>query len=314
MTTTEGLLIAVRAVHFAATLALFGDLAFAVLAPGPSRPRTDLLFRRTAIAAWLVAVASGAGWLLLEATLMSGQPLETGWDIAVLETVLEGTLFGRAWTVRAVLALALAALWLSARAGRVLQDRFTGALAAVLAGGFLVGLAWAGHANTESGADGAIHHLSDALHLLAAGAWLGGLAPLVAMMRRLGRLPTQDALDSASRVVARFATLAAACVATLLATGIINARYTLRSPMALLDTPYGQLLLLKLILFSSMLAIAAVNRASLTPALRARQGDVATRSAAARRLRRNACAEQALGLGILVLVGALGVSPPPMAR
>jgi putative copper resistance protein D len=313
MTTTEGLLIAVRAVHFAATLALFGDIVFALLAPGHSRPQTDLLFRRTAIAAWLVAVASGGGWLLLDATLMSGRPLETGWDIAVLKTVVEGTLFGRAWTVRAVLALALAALWLSARAGREPQHRFTGVLAAVLAGAFVVGLAWAGHANIESGADGAIHHFSDALHLLAAGAWLGGLAPLVATMRRLGRLPTQDALDSASCLVQRFGTLAAACVTVLLATGFVNARYTLRSPIALLDTPYGHLLLLKLILFSSMLAIAALNRARLTPVLRAKDADVATRSAAARRLQRNACAEQALGLAILVLVGALGVSPPPMA-
>ena len=80
-----------------------------------------------------------------------------------------------------------------------------------------------------------------------------------------------------------------------------------------MDTPYGHLLLLKLMLFSLMLAIAAVNRASLTPALCARDDNLAARSAAARRLRRNACAELALGLGILVLVGALGISSPPMA-
>ena len=325
MTTTEGLLIAVRAVHFAATLALFGEIVFALLAAGRARSQADAMlsgescgaeqagYCRTAIAAWLIAVVSALCWMLLQTTLMSGRPLEAGWDVAVLRTVIESTLFGRAWTVRALLALALAALWLIARVGRVPQHRIAGAFAMVLAGAFVAGLAWAGHANMESAADGAIHHLSDALHLLAAGVWLGGLAPLIATMRRLGRLPTQGELDSASRVVVRFGTLAAACVGVLLATGAVNARYTLRSPMALLDTPYGHLLLLKLILFSLMLVIAAVNRARLTPGLCARDDDLAARSAVARRLRRNACAEQALGLLILVLVGALGVSPPPMA-
>lgn len=322
MTTTEGLLVAVRAIHFAATLALFGEIVFALLASGRARSQTAATgesreagqsrFCRTAIAAWLIAVLSGVCWLLLEATVMSGRPLEAGWDVGVLGTVVEDTLFGRAWSVRAALALALAALWLIARSGGVPRRQVVGVLAALLAGALAAGLAWAGHANRESGADGAIHHLSDAIHLLAAGAWLGGLAPLAATLRRLRRLPTREDLDSGARVVVRFGTLAAACVGVLVATGVVNARYTLRSPMALLDTPYGQLLMLKLILFSSMLAIAAVNRARLTPALGARDDGIAARSVAARRLRRNASAEQALGLGILVLVGALGVSSPPM--
>jgi putative copper resistance protein D len=218
--------------------------------------------------------------------------------------------FGRAWTVRALLAFALGALWLVARTGRA-SHLVAGALAAVLAGVFVVGLAWAGHANIEVGQDGMIHHLGDAIHLLAAGAWLGGLAPLVASLRSLENLPDEDVLDSGARVVGRFGTLAATCVGLILATGIINARYTLRTPMALLDTVYGHLLLLKLVLFLLMLATAAVNRVRLTPAL-LQGNDLASRSTAARRLRRNTCAEQALGFGILVLVGAIGISSPPM--
>jgi putative copper resistance protein D len=316
MTMTEGLLVAVRAIHYAATLALFGEIVFALLASsharsGESWQTEQGRFSRSTIAAWLVAVVSGVCWLLLVATLMSERALGEGYDIAVVKTVVQSTVFGRAWSVRALLALALAALWLVARTGRASHHLVVGALVTVLAGAFVVGLAWAGHANIEVGRDGVIHHLGDAIHLLAAGAWLGGLAPLVASLRRLEDLPSEDALESGARAVARFGTLATACVGLLLATGVINARYTLRTPMALLDTVYGHLLLLKLVLFLLMLATATVNRVRLTPALM--QGnDLASRSTAARRLRRNTCAEQALGLGILALVGAIGISSPPM--
>jgi copper resistance protein D len=322
MTTTENLLVAVRAIHFAATLALFGEAVFALLAArsrdganhsGEVQPVDASRYRRRVVAAWLIAVSSGACWLLLEATLMSGRTLEEGWDLAVLGTVIEGTLFGRAWSVRALLALALAAVWAIAPRRRPSHRFAAPVLAVTLSAGLTAGLAWAGHANARGGADGVIHHVSDGIHLLAAGAWLGGLAPLIATLRRLGPSPTRGDLDSGARLVARFGLLAAGCVGLLLTTGVINARYTLRSPMALLDTPYGHLLLIKLVLFALMLALAAANRARLAPALCAHDADFATRSAAARQLRHNAGAEQALGIGILVLVGVLGVSSPPMA-
>ena len=39
-------------------------------------------------------------------------------------------------------------------------------------------LGWVGHSQIEEGVAGVIHVTSDAAHLLAAGAWLGGLVPL----------------------------------------------------------------------------------------------------------------------------------------
>jgi len=39
-------------------------------------------------------------------------------------------------------------------------------------------LAWAGHAGATQGGQGEIHVVADALHLLAASAWLGALVPL----------------------------------------------------------------------------------------------------------------------------------------
>ena len=62
------------------------------------------------------------------------------------------------------------------------------------------------------------------------------------------------------------------------------------------------MLSLKIGLFAAMLALAAVNRFHLTPRLAARP--------ARRALIRNSLAETALGLGVLLLVGALGSMEP----
>ena len=120
------------------------------------------------------------------------------------------------------------------------------------------------------------------------------------------------AIDECANATTRFGNWAALCVAVIFVTGIVNAYYLLPDPRALLDTSYGNLLLLKLLVFSIMLAIAIVNRTRLTGSLRADFGSASPRVAAAARLRRNAWMEQALGAAVIVLVAALGVTSPPM--
>ena len=58
-------------------------------------------------------------------------------------------------------------------------------------------------------------------------------------------------------------------VATLVLSGIVNAWILVGSFRALVVTEYGQLLILKLVIFAFMLAFAAVNRLWLTPTARA---------------------------------------------
>ena len=58
--------------------------------------------------------------------------------------------------------------------GTLRKDLITPILSAVL----LASLAGVGHSQIEDGWAGVIHEASDVAHLLAAGAWLGGLVPL----------------------------------------------------------------------------------------------------------------------------------------
>jgi len=287
-------IILARAIHFAATILAAGTVCFIVLVAEPACGGAKIpsgLRRRLAIMTWAaiaVAIASGALWLALLAADIYGAPLVEVCLHGGLWQVQTETRFGEVWSGRLLAALLLAALlpW------RHLRWLHLAAAAALLAP-----LALIGHAGATPDILGQLHIVSDAIHLIAAGAWLGAL-PALALLLTGSRQPPK----LAPRAAARFSTLGVASVAALLATGLINSWMLLSSPRDLIATDYGRLLALKIGLFAAMLAIAAVNRFHLTPRLE--------RAGARRALARNSLAETALGAGVLLLVGALGSMEP----
>jgi putative copper resistance protein D len=94
-------------------------------------------------------------------------------------------------------------------------------------------------------------------------------------------------------------------VATIAITGIVNTLILAGSSDALFGTDYGRLVLLKIVLYLAMVAIALRNRFRLLPRVASR--DARTN----RELYRSVLLEQALGLGILVVVSVLRTWPPP---
>jgi copper resistance protein D len=302
--------VALRFVHFAAAVALFGELAFLVWTARPD-PGATLRRRTMRVAAWCLALALASAllWLAVQAAEMSGLPLARALNRGTLGVVLSETLFGRVWVVRFVLATALgAALFLARREPDGRGAALDWACAA-LAGALLATLAWTGHAAAEQGTDRIVHLSADALHLLAAGAWLGALLPLAHLLGRARRAANAPALEFAAQVARRFSAVGMASVGALVLTGVANTWYTLGSVPALFGTDYGRLLLAKLALFATMIALAATNRLRWTPRLRA-TGESA--QLALRRLRRNAIAETLLALAVLGIVGALGITVPAL--
>ena len=98
-------------------------------------------------------------------------------------------------------------------------------------------------------------------------------------------------------------------MATLLATGTVNAWFLVARLDALFATPYGRLLLLKIALFVLMVVLAARNRVWWTPQI-STHAEAPQRNAALRRLARNAGIEVGLGFAIVLVVGALGMMVP----
>lgn len=305
----SALLVAARAAHFASALALFGELAFALLVAGPAwrdAARTSppglqaFRYRLLSSASWtLVAgVASALVWFACETVAMSGKPLAQALDRDTLALVLTATMFGRLWILRMILAAALAMLlWAMGRSQR--RGQILEIASFAVAAAFVASLAWAGHAASGSESQRAIQLGADALHLAAAGAWLGALLGLALFLRT-----ARPDVSLAARVAGRFSALGIASVATLLFMGIINTRYLVGDFPGLVGTQYGHLLLAKLLLFVVMLVLAATNRMVVTPRLE-RQSESAVSL-----LRRNVLFEIAAGFGIVVIVGVLGVTIP----
>ena len=293
-------LILVRFVHIAATVLAAGTVAFATLVVQPrTAPRPadfPALHERLTVVTFIalaVAILSGAVWLLLVAADIYGTSFLAMCLHGDVSSVITDTRFGQVALARLMLALLLGALlpWPATQ----LVQLAAAALALAL-------LALIGHAGATPGLAGNVHLGSDIVHLLGAGAWLGGLPALVLLLRqaRQSHEPSWPALTAAA--TRRFSLLGIVSVDALLASGAVNGWSLLGSAGDLLTTDYGRLVLLKIGLFGAMVAIATVNRYHLVPRLPTLD--------AMRALQRNSLAETGLGLGVLLFVGALGTMPP----
>jgi putative copper export protein/mono/diheme cytochrome c family protein len=304
------LFVAARAVHYASAMLLFGELVFvvAVARPAWSLARDtanvagdDIHHRLLGALRWSViaSIVSGASWFAAEAAIMSGMPVAQAMNRETLGLVVGDTSFGHVWALRLGLVITLCAVLLAlGRSARSpLRSRLTiGAVVAAAA--YLGSLAWAGHAVAGQRPDDYSQIVADVAHLLAAGAWLGAMPALVHF---LGGTRT---LDGIAQVTRRFSSLSVASVSVLIVGGLTNAWYLVGDVPALFGTDYGRLLLAKLGLFAAMLGLAVANRGYLAPRLAG--GD----RPAVRLLRRNAILEIAAGIGVVIIVGALGVTVP----
>jgi putative copper resistance protein D len=272
---------------------LFGIGTFqTTLAPEALVRALDGRLRKFSKAAALVVVATTIGWLLLVAGEM-GDGWADAWNPSTIGSVLTDTEFGRVWVWRLGFAVALlAALSLSR------DHRWP--VFALLAALNLGSLGLVGHAAMRAGALGWLNMLSNVLHLLAAGFWLGSLAPLIASLR----LTTYQTVRADALVVLwRFSSLGHGAVAIVLATGVLNTWIVLNALPIDVSSPYQTLLLVKIGLVASMLALALVNRYALMPRFR-------IAPSAVRLLRWNAIGESVLGVSAVGLVSAIGILPP----
>jgi putative copper resistance protein D len=299
-----------RAVHFAATILAAGVVIFEFFVAVPafavaSRDlylATERLRSRWAWMVWIslaAAVFSAAIWLVLLAADIYGAPVDEVLRNGGVWTVATETRFGQVSIARLALAVLLCA---AAAMPMPVARRRWAAVSVILAVGFLIGPAWIGHAGATPGSAGQIPLAADALHLLAAGAWLGGLPPLAMLLAAAWYSKEPGWAAVAATAIRRFSLLGLASVAVLLASGIINSWYEVGSVVNLIATSYGRLVLIKLGLFAAMMVIAAVNRLHLTPRL-ATAGTV-------RRLQNNSLAEIVLGFAAILVVGFLGAMAP----
>jgi copper transport protein len=323
---------ATRALQFAAIALAVGALAVLLLvwlpalvalaAPGAAwGPASDAFaarWRRLLIGAGLLGLASALVALPLQAATAGGS---TFWDgLGEVGAVLD-TRFGTVWGIGALAWLAVVVLAVARRAtAPAARPATVGAagLAVPRSGPWLAALAlplgWlvllpalGGHASVQEPV--AVLLPANVLHVVAASAWIGGIATLVVALPAATRLlEPADRTRLLSGAVGRFSTLALVSVAALLTGGILQSLLELGAVDDLIDTAYGRAIVVKSVLVALLLCIGAWNRGRTLPALAARAGESPGRPGVA--LRRALRAEVALGVAALAATGALaGYSP-----
>lgn len=258
---------------------LFGSACFALYAPWAARGPGPASLR---IAAPATAAMAGLVWLLSLWSRTAG-----GAGLSLAQFALT-TPSGLGLCAAVLISLALVVLALRPPPPAKIRVYVTGAL--------LVALAFVGHASAIGGIAGGVRVLIMALHLLFAGAWLGGLLPLIASLRAPGA--------EAERTLRAFGTMALGAVAALATTGLIIAA----AMVSLAGGPPGPAYLttfaVKLALVLGLGAVASINRWGLTPLL-------GRNPATARRaLWWTLGLEQFLALALLITVAQLGLLDP----
>jgi putative copper resistance protein D len=295
------LLVVVRAIHFASSITVAGAAFFPAAVAGEQlRAHREALAPIQRQLDWIVltglglAVASGGLWLLLLASQLA-QVTEDADSTVWL--VLTGTQFGCVLLVRFVIA-GLLALLLALRHLKPLASTLNW-LIALLGIAFVVSLAWCGHSGAGLGLSGDFQVGADAVHLVTAAIWVGGLLPLLIFIR-----PSMPMSGSERyQLVRRFSLVATWAVALLIASGIVNTWYMTDGLRHLFGTEYGSLVLAKMGLLLIMLGFASVNRFWLTPRL-------PVSDKVPRLLCTSTGAEIALGLIVIYLVAVLGQLEP----
>jgi copper resistance protein D len=259
------LLVVVRGLFVACALSGFGAALFALTMPIArdvnSRLHASIERQVGKIMSLSLAGALVVGypWLLLETHAVAGTT-DLVQTVTAIPTVLFDTRFGQILVLQALaIACALAAVW-----------RGRDILAASLAGTAV--MLEAGHSHAFAMAHIPLL-LSQMLHLTAAGAWLGGLLPLLIVVR-------EAPLNAAHLAAQRFATLGTISVSVLAVTALFQGTLLSGGLTGLTGTAYGAVLLLKAVLFAVLIVIAAVNRFRLIPTLAGPEADKARRALA----------------------------------
>ncbi|MAT95556.1 MAG: hypothetical protein CL608_00190 [Anaerolineaceae bacterium] len=229
--------------------------------------------------------------------------LGTGWELLV------DSRWGWLWLGRQATFAALAVLF-----GKMQQRSNWEIVAVVLVVGTAVLQALTSHAAAVTDLS-SLALLADALHVLAMGAWLGGVVSLLIGIPAVAAqaLPEQarQLRKEAWRV---FGPVAAVSVGLLVFSGLVSAGFQVATPDAMLTSFYGQSLLTKIGLMLLMGLFGLINSASLHSRIAAPLARLLKKPAgwtpfSANHLPRLVLLEAGVGLVVLLATGIVTATP-----
>ena len=291
-----------RWLEFVALITVLGALGFrhGVLPPLASRgvPTADAAdrARRLGQGALLLYALAALVRLYAESVALNGRQQALAPDALI--PVLTQTSWGMGWSTGIVGAVLLLVGWIISKKSVSIGTplALTGAL------GIVAAPALTGHAASSSSFVIAV--TLDMLHVLAAGAWIGGLLMvLLAGIPAMRRLTDGNPDAAVAALVSSFHPLALFCAPIVVIAGMGTSYLRLGGIAPLTSTRYGATLLLKLGLFVLVVGTALYN------SLRARR-KLGTPEGTSH-LRRSAALELFLAALVLAATSALVTTPAP---
>ena len=227
-------------------------------------PKLTRRVRRYATGAFAFSLVANLVALVVQAAAISG-PADL---LDGLTTTLGDTRYGTWWLVRVGVLLVFAAVLLGTAWWWPWRRRPATILALVASAALPLPFSMISHAGAEP-AGQATAVAFDYVHLLGASLWAGGLLFLaVALAPTVRDLTAAGRRVVLGRALPRFSLLALIAWGVMGFTGLYSAWLQVGNIPALTGTPYGQTLILKLILIVPLLALGAFNLAVVTRKLR----------------------------------------------
>ena len=313
---TPALLIA-RWVVLLSLLASVGLLVFRLAIARPLLRRVPGSSLRAASIALAVALPVAIVSTLVYLDLSTAEFAQvSAFDLGNVVPLIRVTAFGRGYLDLAIILVLLAVA--SAVAVRLDDPRrelrsvaqilaMVGALGAAAAALLVPGLA--GHA-AQYKPRGLSLGL-DWLHLVAGGLWIGGLVGLTVVA---AATPRSRRVAAMAVVVPRFSRVALFSVLGLVSSGTLAAFIRIPTLRSLVNTGYGQALLVKIGVLVLALMIASVNLLRTTPRLQASERKPELGEPTTTLLRRLVGGEVFLVVGAVFVAGILSsLAPPPLS-
>ena len=295
---------AASAVAYCSLALLFGCLTVGGFLLPQGRPdefpRRLLSFALKLLPLFIVA---SVAWLLFQGIKLNGGQFP---NFDILDRYVRLTQSGKIWAIRQVYALLL---W-----GGMHCYHRTGKDRAALRIGLLLSLPLVASRSLTSHAVAVptwtkLAVTADALHLLATAVWAGGLPVLFWVLYRGSRKLHMETSWTAE-TVRRFSRLAFVAVTMLAITGLYQSWIQVQQLALLFETPYGQVLMLKLLLFLCMIIVGAINLFSTKPKLLHSAKTQRLPNWLQKKMLRRIGGEAVLGLAVFCVTGFLTLLPP----
>ena len=247
----------------------------------------------------VLTILANAIHFILHCSIMTETPFKEVFSI--LPTFLTKTKYGRFTILRT---LFLAAIIVVSFVG-VLKDQKWATLSGVIFSLLLlVVIAMSGH-------QGVMGYMNfpfflDALHMIAVSLWIGGIIFIRFFLSVFVKGAYLEFWRNLTTLTNRFSQLATYCVFIAAITGVLLSFVNVKGLTVLVDTPYGTVLLMKIVLVGIIVIIGGINKFSVIPSMNNMKAEENSEGLAhGRKLLNLVTIEASLGFVVLLLTSFL---------